>query len=179
MPVVSRLLGHAQAGMTLRYAHVSDRETEAAADRIGGAIAALLAGAVSVSQTAGMSRKPIRPYPAPGGVAEPSPEPAVAVSTSNGAGETLSRNMDSVSARELRQSLGRVLDQLESGAGPVIVRRGRRPAAVLVSLEDYRERFVSREPTGLPHVAVRPKGFRVQPRGAAVARAPAARPRSA
>ena len=35
-PVVARLLGHAQVQMTLRYAHVSDRDVEAAAERIGG-----------------------------------------------------------------------------------------------------------------------------------------------
>ncbi|MDE0178859.1 MAG: site-specific integrase [Gammaproteobacteria bacterium] len=35
LPVVSRLLGHSRARMTLRYAHVSDRETEAAAERVG------------------------------------------------------------------------------------------------------------------------------------------------
>ena len=34
LPVVSRLLGHKQPSMTLRYAHVGDRETEAAAERI-------------------------------------------------------------------------------------------------------------------------------------------------
>ena len=39
LPVVSRLLGHRQPTMTLRYAHVGDRETEAAAERIGAAIA--------------------------------------------------------------------------------------------------------------------------------------------
>ena len=39
LPVVSRLLGHKQPSMTLRYAHVGDRETEAAAERIGEAIA--------------------------------------------------------------------------------------------------------------------------------------------
>ena len=43
LPVVSRLLGHRRTQMTLRYAHVSDRETEAAAERIGTALAALLA----------------------------------------------------------------------------------------------------------------------------------------
>ena len=35
IPVLSRLLGHTQIRMTLRYAHVSDREIEAAAERIG------------------------------------------------------------------------------------------------------------------------------------------------
>ena len=43
LPVVSRLLGHNHPRMTFRYAHVSDRETEAAAERIGVAIAAMLA----------------------------------------------------------------------------------------------------------------------------------------
>ena len=44
LPIVSRLLGHKQPSMTLRYAHVSDRETEAAAERIGAAIAQALEG---------------------------------------------------------------------------------------------------------------------------------------
>ena len=44
LPVVSRLLGHKQPSMTLRYAHVGDRETEAAAERIGAAIARALGG---------------------------------------------------------------------------------------------------------------------------------------
>ena len=42
LPVVACLLGHAGTRMTLRYAHVGDRETEAAAERIGAAIDAIL-----------------------------------------------------------------------------------------------------------------------------------------
>ena len=42
LPVVSRLLGHARVHMTLRYAHVADREVELAAERIGLAIDGLL-----------------------------------------------------------------------------------------------------------------------------------------
>lgn len=44
LPVVSRLLGHAQLRMTLRYAHVNDRDMEAAAERIGVAMANALCG---------------------------------------------------------------------------------------------------------------------------------------
>ena len=42
IPVVSRMLGHSSVGMTMRYAHLGDRETEAAAERIGQSIGALL-----------------------------------------------------------------------------------------------------------------------------------------
>ena len=44
LPVVSRLLGHKRPSMTLRYAHVGDSETEAAAERIGAAVAGALDG---------------------------------------------------------------------------------------------------------------------------------------
>ena len=53
LPVVARLLGHAQVQMTLRYAHVSDRDVEAAAERIGGVMAGI------------MDRSPDRPELAP------------------------------------------------------------------------------------------------------------------
>ena len=42
LPVVARLLGHAQVQMTLRYAHVSDRDVEAAAERIGEVMAGIM-----------------------------------------------------------------------------------------------------------------------------------------
>ena len=44
LPVVARLLGHSEARMTLRYAHVGDREIVAAAERIGQAISRALEG---------------------------------------------------------------------------------------------------------------------------------------
>ncbi len=44
LPVVARLLGHSRVSMTLRYAHVRDREVEEAAERIGKAITALCGG---------------------------------------------------------------------------------------------------------------------------------------
>ena len=44
VPVVSRMLGHSNVRMTLRYAHLGDREIEAEAERIGEAIAAMMGG---------------------------------------------------------------------------------------------------------------------------------------
>ncbi len=58
LPVVSRLLGHAQPRMTMRYAHVSDKEVEAAAERVGSAVSALLAG-TAPSRTAGRTIRPL------------------------------------------------------------------------------------------------------------------------
>ena len=56
VPVVSHLLGHTNAGMTLRYAHIGDWDTQLAAERVGTAIAAALAG--SDYQAANRQRKP-------------------------------------------------------------------------------------------------------------------------
>ena len=42
VPVVSRLLGHSNVRMTLRYAHLGDRDIEAAAERIGQSIGAIM-----------------------------------------------------------------------------------------------------------------------------------------
>ncbi len=53
--------------------------------------------------------------------------------------------MRTVNALQLRQSLGKVLDHLERHGDPILVCRRRTPAAALVSLKDYRERFVDRE----------------------------------
>ncbi len=42
VPVVSRLLGHSNVRMTLRYAHLGDRDIEAAAERVGQAVADIM-----------------------------------------------------------------------------------------------------------------------------------------
>ncbi len=149
LPVVSRLLGHAQPRMTLRYAHVSDRETEAAAERIGCAIAALMSEPAPAAQKPEAARIPNSHSGAEEGAAKPVAEPASESAnpslTPDLAGERLPQNEETVNALELRRSLGRVLDQLERGGKPILVCRRRTPAAALVSLKDYRERLVGRE----------------------------------
>ena len=50
LPVVARLLGHSNVRMTMRYAHVGDREIEAAAERVGQAIMVLMSPGRSQSQ---------------------------------------------------------------------------------------------------------------------------------
>ena len=42
VPVVSRLLGHSNTRMTLRYAHLGDRDIEQAAERVGRVIGAII-----------------------------------------------------------------------------------------------------------------------------------------
>ena len=44
LPTVAKMLGHSQPTMTLRYAHVGDHEVEAAAERVGTIIAAVISG---------------------------------------------------------------------------------------------------------------------------------------
>ncbi len=44
VPVVSRLLGHSSVQMTLRYAHLADSDIQAAAERVGAAMARAMTG---------------------------------------------------------------------------------------------------------------------------------------
>lgn len=161
LPVVSTLLGHRQPRMTLRYAHVGDRDVEAAAERVGSAIAETIR-----SWAPGANR----PMDVPSRLEESGPE-AKGQAVSLRAPEDRSPPMEPANARagrklrgaakrakrisaaQLQSSLGKLLDQLERDGEPVLVCRRRRPAAVLVSVQDYQERFQAD-----PEVAVRSGG---------------------
>lgn len=52
--------------------------------------------------------------------------------------------MRTVNALTVRQSLGRVLRDLDRTGEPVLVEKNRQPRAVLISLKDFGERFVDR-----------------------------------
>ena len=52
--------------------------------------------------------------------------------------------MTKVNALTLRQSLGKVLRDLDRSGEPVLVEKGREARAVLISLRDFNERFVDK-----------------------------------
>lgn len=52
--------------------------------------------------------------------------------------------MRKVNALKVRQSLGRVLRDLDRTGEPILVEKDRQPRAVLISLRDFGERFVDR-----------------------------------
>lgn len=53
--------------------------------------------------------------------------------------------MERVNALQLRSSMGRVLERLKRTGRPILLEKDRRPAAVIISLEDFRKRFVDVE----------------------------------
>lgn len=50
--------------------------------------------------------------------------------------------MEKVNALKLRQNLGAVVDRLHRSGEPILLEKGREPVAVLITLEDYKKRFV-------------------------------------
>ena len=53
--------------------------------------------------------------------------------------------MKKTNALKLRQSLGMILKDLQKTGQPLLVEKDRKPAAVLITVEDYFKRFVDRE----------------------------------
>lgn len=52
--------------------------------------------------------------------------------------------MRKTNALQMRRAFGKVLRDLERTGEPVLVEKNREPAAVLITLRDFRERFVDR-----------------------------------
>jgi len=52
--------------------------------------------------------------------------------------------MTTASALQLRQSLGRVIARLKRTGEPVLLTKDRHPVGVLISIEDYEERFAEK-----------------------------------
>lgn len=52
--------------------------------------------------------------------------------------------MKHISAVQLRQSVGKVVKMLEKNNEPVILDKGNKAVAVLISIKDFNERFVER-----------------------------------
>ena len=50
--------------------------------------------------------------------------------------------MKKANALQIRQNLGAILKLLKKDGKPILVEKDRQPQAVLISLEDYRKRFV-------------------------------------
>lgn len=50
--------------------------------------------------------------------------------------------MEKTNALAMRQSLGKIIKKLKNGGAPIMIEKNREPAAVLISLEDYKKRFV-------------------------------------
>ncbi len=53
--------------------------------------------------------------------------------------------MLTVNALELRQSLGRIIARLRRNKAPILLKKGKEPVAVLISLEDFQERFAEQD----------------------------------
>jgi PHD/YefM family antitoxin component YafN of YafNO toxin-antitoxin module len=50
--------------------------------------------------------------------------------------------MRKVNALKLRQSFGKILKNLQKSDAPLLIEKGRKPVAVLISLKTFQERFV-------------------------------------
>ncbi|MBI5504498.1 MAG: type II toxin-antitoxin system Phd/YefM family antitoxin [Deltaproteobacteria bacterium] len=55
--------------------------------------------------------------------------------------------MKTINALQLRQSLGKVVAALEKTGEPILLERGRKPVGVIVSIQDFQERFVEKSAT--------------------------------
>jgi prevent-host-death family protein len=57
----------------------------------------------------------------------------------------MEKAMRAVNALEVRNRLGALLDELEKTGEPVIVSKGRKPRAVLITVRDFQRRFLDKQ----------------------------------
>ncbi len=57
--------------------------------------------------------------------------------------------MEKTNALKLRQNMGAIIKKLKKDGKPILVEKGREPVAVLITLEDYKKRFVDYEADNL------------------------------
>lgn len=53
--------------------------------------------------------------------------------------------MQKINAIQLRQSLTKVMNRLRRTGEPILLEKGRNPAAVIILLDDFKTRFVEKE----------------------------------
>lgn len=57
--------------------------------------------------------------------------------------------MKKTNALKLRQSLGKLLEELAKDGEPILIEKDRKPAAVLIAIDDFQRRFADREADAL------------------------------
>jgi PHD/YefM family antitoxin component YafN of YafNO toxin-antitoxin module len=77
----------------------------------------------------------------PVGMADPAGEPEGEGTFTDDTRAVTISVMKEIGAAELRQSLGRLARRLERDGEPVLLKLGRRPVGVIVSVQDFNERF--------------------------------------
>lgn len=53
--------------------------------------------------------------------------------------------MKQVNALQLRRSLSKIIAAIERTGEPILLEKGRKPVAVIISLEDFKKRFVDKD----------------------------------
>ncbi len=54
-------------------------------------------------------------------------------------------NMKKINSLQLRQSLSKVILVLQKTGEPILLEKGRKPAAVIISLDDFKKRFLEKD----------------------------------
>ena len=53
--------------------------------------------------------------------------------------------MKTVNALQVRNQLGKILEELEQGKEPILLSKGRKVRAALITIEDFQRRFLDRQ----------------------------------